>query len=40
MHGDAGADQFGGDLSLKIGESEDEIRFQREDFRDVGRGEG
>ena len=40
MHRDAGADQFGYDVGLQVGEGENEIGLQREDLRDVGDDEG
>ena len=40
MDGDACFYQLGDDVGLKIGESEDQIGFERENLRDVGRGKG
>src|ERR1700694_4802873 len=40
MNGDAGADQIGRDIRLQIRESQNEIRFELQDFRNVGRDEG
>jgi hypothetical protein len=34
------ADQIGGDVGLEVGEGQDEVRLQRQDFVDVRRGEG
>ena len=39
MDGDAGADQIGDDVSLQIREGENEVRLERQDFRNVGRDE-
>ena len=39
MDGDAGADQIGDDVGLQIGESENEVRLERQDFRNVRRDE-
>ena len=40
MDGNACADQLCRDLRLEIGEGEDEVRLERADLRDIGRGEG
>ena len=37
---DAAADEIGDDIRLKIGEGENEIGFQRQDFFNIGRSEG
>ena len=39
MDGDAGADQIGDDVSLQIREGENEVRLERQDFRNIGRDE-
>src|ERR1700730_9166819 len=40
MDGNACADQLCRDLRLEIGEGEDEVRLERADLRNIGRGEG
>ena len=40
MDGNACADECCRDLPLEIGEGEDEIGLEREDLRNIGRGEG
>jgi hypothetical protein len=40
MDGNACTDQLCRDLRLEIGEGEDEVRLERADLRNVGRGEG
>jgi hypothetical protein len=40
MNGDALPDQRGDDVRLEIGETEDEVRPQIEDLRNIRRGEG
>src|SRR5262249_31492625 len=40
MDRDVAADQLCGDVGLQVGEGENEIRFEREDFFKVGGGEG
>ena len=40
MDGNAGADQLCRDRRLEIGKGEDEVRLERKDFRNIGRGEG
>ena len=40
MDGEAGAGEILDDPGLEIGEREDEIGLERQDFRNVGRGEG
>ena len=40
MDGNAGADQLCRDLRLEIGKGENEIGLEREDLRNIGRGEG
>jgi hypothetical protein len=40
MDGNACADQLCRDLRLEIGKGEDEVRLERADLRNIGRGEG
>jgi hypothetical protein len=40
MDGNARADQLCRDLRLEIGKSEDEVRLERENLWNIGRGEG
>src|SRR5262249_46432790 len=40
MYRDVGADQLGGDVGLQVGEGENEVGLEREDFFKVGGGEG
>ena len=35
MDGDAGANEIGDDIGLQVREGENEVRFERQDFRNV-----
>ncbi len=40
VHGNAGADQLRDDVGLQVGEGEHQVRLERQDLGNVGRGEG
>ncbi len=40
MDGDVAANELGGDVGLQVGEGEDEVGLEREDFLEVGGDEG